>query len=331
LKFGANYLLIENIDYIFKKDKMKELESQNKAQKEMPKIEEEKHEKIEECLKWWKELNDKDKLEIMEIFEKQSKEQFMTWLKSKYKTVVPSMVLFGLDYTHSFHFSVSNRDEDKQEDEDKKEDDTRVLYSLHISKMAHVQLDSTATKCIYLSQLTHSELCDKICKVLDRSTLEMMAKMQFLMQIIGTDRAKLIETDEDVIQTFKTSKQPLFQLSWKPSLSANLNTTVRVVRNALVVMIGISEYADNSRWSNLPNIEEKDIVNFKNLFEKELNYDFVHNQEARMTKEGVKDFFSNLMLSRELHKNSMNYDALIVILCAHGDKGDVLISSDGKG
>ncbi|ETN98478.1 hypothetical protein RFI_39018 [Reticulomyxa filosa] len=198
-------------------------------------------------------------------------------------------------------------------------------------KMAHVQLDSTATKCIYLSQLTHSELCDKICKVLDRSTLEMMAKMQFLMQIIGTDRAKLIETDEDVIQTFKTSKQPLFQLSWKYSLSANLNTTIRVVRNALVAMIGISEYDDNKKWANLPNIKEDDTVNFKDLFEKELNYDFVHNQEARMTKEGVKDFFSNLMLSRELHKNSMNYDALIVILCANGDEGDVLTSSDGKG
>ncbi|ETO11068.1 hypothetical protein RFI_26308, partial [Reticulomyxa filosa] len=285
-----------------------------KTQKEMQKIEEEeKYEKMEECLKWWKELNAKDKLEIMEIFEKQSKEQFVTWLKSKHKTVVPSMVLFGLDYTHSFHFSVSNRDKDKQEDEDKKEDITQVLYCLFFfflgndtimfefvlmrkKKMAHVQLDSTTTK---------------FCKVLDRSTLEMMAKMQFLMQIIGTDRAKLIETDEDVIQTFKTSKQPLFQLSWKYSLSANLNTTVRVVRNALVAMVGISEYDDNSGWPSLPNLKKNDTVNFKDLFEKELNYDFVHNQEARMTKEGVKDFFSNLMLSRELHKNSMNYDALI--------------------
>ncbi|ETO07949.1 hypothetical protein RFI_29439, partial [Reticulomyxa filosa] len=88
---------------------------------------------------------------------------------------------------------------------------------------------------------------------------------------------------------------PLFQLSWKPSLSANLNTTVRVVRNALVAMIGISEYDDNSGWPNHPNIKKNDIVNFKNLFEKELNYDFVHNQKARMTKEDVQEFFDDLM------------------------------------
>ncbi|ETO31514.1 hypothetical protein RFI_05607, partial [Reticulomyxa filosa] len=119
----------------------------------------------------------------------------------------------------------------------------------------------------------------------------------------------------------------------KKYFTANINfgsNNVRVISNALVVMIGISKYHDNKVWPNLPNIKTKDLVNFKELFEKKFNYDFVCNHEPSMAKDDVHEFFANLMINYKLCKNSRHYDALIVILCAHGEEGDMLVTSDGK-
>ncbi|ETO14405.1 hypothetical protein RFI_22965, partial [Reticulomyxa filosa] len=98
-----------------------------------------------------------------------------------------------------------------------------------------------------------------------------------------------------------------------------------VIKNALVVMIAISEY--NTECENLPNVKEKDIKHFRELFKDELNYKFVC-KEPKMDKQDVQEFLVNLMY--KLLKNLSNYDALILIICGHGDAGNALVTSEGE-
>ncbi|ETO32222.1 hypothetical protein RFI_04895, partial [Reticulomyxa filosa] len=113
------------------------------------------------------------------------------------------------------------------------------------------------------------------------------------------------------------------------SKSSNCLIVKKVIKNALVAMIAISEY-DNKEWENLPNVKEKDIKHFRELFKDELNYEFVCNKEPKMDKQDVQAFLSKLIYKYKLYKNSCNYDALIMIISGHGDKQDVLITSDGQ-
>ncbi|ETO00048.1 hypothetical protein RFI_37412, partial [Reticulomyxa filosa] len=103
----------------------------------------------------------------------------------------------------------------------------------------------------------------------------------------------------------------------------------KVIKNALVVMIAISEYTDNRIWSNLPDVREN-IENFKRLFKDELHYTFVCNENAVMNKKDVFVFLTDVIMTHKLYKNTNNYDALIMIISGHGDKGDALIASDGS-
>ncbi|ETO26373.1 hypothetical protein RFI_10764 [Reticulomyxa filosa] len=95
-------------------------------------------------------------------------------------------------------------------------------------------------------------------------------------------------------------------------------------------MIGISEYNSSSDYDNIVNVRENDMVNFKEIFEKQLRYDFISNKSDQMSKEDVQEFFDEMILKHKLYKNTNNYDAVVVIICGHGDIGDALVTSDGK-
>ncbi|ETN99336.1 hypothetical protein RFI_38145 [Reticulomyxa filosa] len=94
-------------------------------------------------------------------------------------------------------------------------------------------------------------------------------------------------------------------------------------------MVAISEY-DNTTWSDLPNVKEKDVTNFKQLFEQELKYEVVCNSVPKMTKQDIQSFLAKLVVNHDLHENKNKYDGLIIIICGHGEDGNMLVSSDGK-
>ncbi|ETO11668.1 hypothetical protein RFI_25708 [Reticulomyxa filosa] len=76
--------------------------------------------------------------------------------------------------------------------------------------------------------------------------------------------------------------------------------------------------------------KKKDVKNIKQLFEQELNYEFMCNPSPRMTKKDFQDFMNQIAIDFNLRKNTNQYDGLIVIICGHGESGNTLITSDGK-
>ncbi|ETO20358.1 caspase-3 [Reticulomyxa filosa] len=195
--------------------------------------------------------------------------------------------------------------------------------------MAEVRLNSTKAK-IKMNKPTFSELYDNVCKLLDWDDFERMVRMKLMVEIVDRNSKQPIETENDLIRAFEASQHPSFQLVWKSSPRSFANSNVRVVRNALVAMIGISEYNEETGWCKLAKVQEKDMANFKDMFENKLKYDFVCNQTPNMTKTDIHEFFEKLIKDKELQENKNSYDALIVILCGHGDDEDVLVTSDGR-
>ncbi|ETN98216.1 hypothetical protein RFI_39294, partial [Reticulomyxa filosa] len=104
----------------------------------------------------------------------------------------------------------------------------------------------------------------------------------------------------------------------------------KLIKNALVVMIAISEYEDNNKWPNLESAKDTDINNFKYIFGQELNYEFVYNKNPKMNKEDAQEFMAQLFVNFKLRRNMNNYDALIMIISGRGNERDVLVTSDGQ-
>ncbi|ETN98091.1 hypothetical protein RFI_39426, partial [Reticulomyxa filosa] len=96
------------------------------------------------------------------------------------------------------------------------------------------------------------------------------------------------------------------------------------IKNALVILIAISEYDDNNKWKNLKNVKEKDIKNFKQLFKQELDYEMVCNPSPKMTKDDVDEFIEQVKFNFKLRKNTSKYDGIIIIVCGHGENGNML-------
>ncbi|ETO32789.1 hypothetical protein RFI_04328, partial [Reticulomyxa filosa] len=70
--------------------------------------------------------------------------------------------------------------------------------------------------------------------------------------------------------------------------------------------------------------------NFKQLFEQELNYTFVTNESPQMTEKDVRSFLTKFTAKYKLHDNTHKYDGLIMIICGHGENGNMLVTSDEK-
>jgi len=97
------------------------------------------------------------------------------------------------------------------------------------------------------------------------------------------------------------------------------------IKNPLVIMLAISEYEEQN---TVVNVWEKDLVNYQELFEGQLKYEFVCNESNKLTRNEAMDFIDNVILSKKLRDNENGYDAIVMIICGHGDNNDVLLTSD---
>ncbi|ETO34886.1 hypothetical protein RFI_02201 [Reticulomyxa filosa] len=108
-----------------------------------------------------------------------------------------------------------------------------------------------------------------------------------------------------ILKRFEFKKnQPSFKIIWTP-FQPIIGGKTKAIKNALVMMIAIN------------------VKNFKQLFKKELNYDEC-NKSPQMTKTDVQSFLVELVATHRLHKNTNKYDVLIIIICGHGKKGNML-------
>ncbi|ETN98471.1 hypothetical protein RFI_39025, partial [Reticulomyxa filosa] len=49
-----------------------------------------------------------------------------------------------------------------------------------------------------------------------------------------------------------------------------------------------------------------------------------------MTKDEIDEFIDKVKINFKLRKNTNEYDGVIIIICGHGDNGNMLVASDGK-
>ncbi|ETO10739.1 hypothetical protein RFI_26638 [Reticulomyxa filosa] len=172
----------------------------------------------------------------------------------------------------------------------------------------------------------------KLIKMKDLTLEELIRQSYSCLNLtfeLADMKNNIIDSDDAVKQVFMM-KEPSFKIRWKSLQQPIISEKHKIIKNALVAMIGISKYVDNTKWPNIPNVKKKDVKNFKKLFEQELNYEFVCNQPQQMTKKDIQSFLARLISNYELHNNTHKYDGLIMIICGHGENGNMLVTSDGK-
>ncbi|ETO31119.1 hypothetical protein RFI_06001 [Reticulomyxa filosa] len=276
------------------------------------------NEKDKEWIKWWSQKNEEDKTTIIEKFKALSNEQFVIWLlnKCKWKNEITEndidSICFSIDAFLAFV--------------------TLFIILLQFIKCMHyltayVIVDERKKE-IKVKRLTFEELVCQSYYCLEWKDFQKMRNENLKLELSDV-KDNIIESDEKVKKEFE-SNEPTFKILWTPYQRPAIIGKTKTIKNALVIMIAISEYMDNTMWRNLPNVKEKDITNFKQLFEQELNYEIVCNLSSNMTKQDVQSFLFELVTNYQLHKNPHKYDGLIVIICGHGDNGNMLVTSDGK-
>ncbi|ETO34184.1 hypothetical protein RFI_02910, partial [Reticulomyxa filosa] len=113
----------------------------------------------------------------------------------------------------------------------------------------------------------------------------------------------IITSDEVVEKEFKIRK-PYFKIVLTPSQRSQPLRVPKVIKNALVAMIAVCEYKSFGELSAV-----KDELNdFQELFKKNLNYEFVHNEELYIDAKKIEDFTDNV--AKQLGENKNQYDAL---------------------
>ncbi|ETO16671.1 hypothetical protein RFI_20668, partial [Reticulomyxa filosa] len=278
-------------------------EKQNKINKAIDEKEEKR-----KWMKWWKAKNEKDKSEIISKFEHLSKSDFGIWLlhQSKWKndltnenlSAICAVIEIYIDYNFIdnvllFLFSKKEQTEKKQED-DGVDCVLFVIvffyyyyffYSNHNNK--HNNMDETK-KLIKMKELTFEELLHQAYICLESKAFQKINNENLKLQLVDM-KNNIIESNEAVKKEFE-SNEPTFKIVWISFQQPAIFGKTKTIKNALVILIAISEYEDNNIWKNLKNVKEKDIKNFKQLFEQELNYEIVYNPSPKMTKEDIQDF-----------------------------------------
>ncbi|ETO01151.1 hypothetical protein RFI_36289, partial [Reticulomyxa filosa] len=140
-----------------------------------------------------------------------------------------------------------------------------------------------------MKDLTLEELIQQIYCCLSLQYFRKMKQENLTFEIVDIND-NIIDSDEAVKQSFMM-KEASVKILWR-SLKQSIIEKHKIIKNALVVMIGISEYMDNKKCG-LSNVKN-DVKNFKELFEQELNYEFVYSQSPQMTKEDVQIFMDRL-------------------------------------
>ncbi|ETO34317.1 hypothetical protein RFI_02778, partial [Reticulomyxa filosa] len=197
------------------------------------------------------------------------------------------------------------------------------LSILFYFQQAYIIVDETK-ELIKLKDLTFEELIQQIYSCLNLQCLEKMQQENLKFELVDMSD-NIINSDEAVQQSFMMEK-PSFKILWKSIISEKY----KIIKNALVVMIAISKYTDKKKYDDLSNVKDEDVKNFKQLFEQELNYTFVTNESPQMTEKDVRSFLTKFTAKYKLHDNTHKYDGLIMIICGHGENGNMLVTSDGK-
>ncbi|ETO31826.1 hypothetical protein RFI_05290 [Reticulomyxa filosa] len=268
-----------------------------------------KKEKNKKWMKWWNQREQRDKTEIIQKFKIMSSEQFRVWLLSecKWKRIITKddidFICFSIDFYLDF-----------------------VIPNQGKGLLAYVIIDEIK-KLIKMKELTFEELLRQSYNCLKLEHFQKMNNEYLKLQLVNMND-NVIESDKDVTKEFETN-EPTFKITWIPFQQLIIIGKTKTIKNALVIMIAISEYMDKT-LRNLPNVNEKDVTNFKQLFEEELKYDFICNPSPKMTKQDLQSFFAKLNANYDLHENTRKYDGLIVIICGHGEDGNVFVTSDGK-
>ncbi|ETO24895.1 hypothetical protein RFI_12261 [Reticulomyxa filosa] len=265
-------------------------------------------------MEWWNQREQKDKTEIIEKFKIMSNEQFGLWLlnECKWKNEITKDDIDPIRFLLNTYISFVITNQDNKEDE----------------LIAYVIMDEKK-KLIKMKELTFEELLRQTYNCLESKSFQKINKENLKLQLVDI-KNNIIESDESVKKEFANNNEPIFKIIWTSFQQQTILGKTKTIKNALVIMIAISEYDDNNIWKNLKNVKEKDIHNFKQLFEQELNYEIVYNQSPKMTKQDVQTFLAKLIVNYELHENSHKYDGLIIIICGHGENGNMLVTSDGK-
>ncbi|ETO19696.1 hypothetical protein RFI_17534 [Reticulomyxa filosa] len=268
-------------------------------------------------MKWWNQREQKDKTEIIEKFKTMSNEQFGIWLlkESKWRHEITkddiNFICFSIDAYIEF---VMTSQDNKEEEE--VESVILLFYSYEKKKL------------IRMKKLTFEELLHQSYYCLEAKHFQKMNNENVKLQLVDM-KNNIIETDEDVMKEFENS-EPTYKIAWISFQRPVILGKVKTIKNALVILIAISEYDNNNKWKNLKNVKEKDITNFKQLFEQEMNYEMVCNPSPKMTKDDVDEFIEQTKFNFKLRKNTSQYDGLIIIICGHGEDGNMLVASDGK-
>jgi len=193
-------------------------------------------------------------------------------------------------------------------------------------------------------------LNEVIYSCMDETLRKQCYKREVLIKIKDMDDCD-VETDENVVDAFDSEdvhfivnvNDPLMKKQVendalpKKQVENDPPTKMQVeydplpkkqVKNALVVMVGISEY--QNPYHHLENVKNKDVKNFRRVFEEEFKYKFVCTSNF-ITKSDLQDFFEiEVIYKHQLRKNTNKYDALIIIICGHGENNNSLVTSDGK-
>ncbi|ETO33708.1 hypothetical protein RFI_03392 [Reticulomyxa filosa] len=259
-------------------------------------------------MKWWKERNEKDKADVIKRFEQLSSNDFERWLlkESKWKTNFKKQDMYAICIAIEAYINYCSSD-----------DEYSKVYVIINGKK----------ELIKMKELTFEELVRQSFSHLKLNDFKKIENENLKLKIMDTNN-KIIDSDEDIKQKFNqnsgnSNNEPLFKITWTQFEQR------KIIKNPLVIIIAISEYEDKRIWSDLSGVKEKDLNNYKQLFQKELKYEVIHNQCPKMTKQDVQNFMDKIILKNELRKNRNNYDGLIIIICGHG-KNDNLIASDGK-
>ncbi|ETO12158.1 hypothetical protein RFI_25219, partial [Reticulomyxa filosa] len=271
-------------------------------------------EKYKNWLKWWNQKEQRDKKEIIKKFKTMSNEEFGKWLSNecKWKYHITKDDVDSIRFSIIAYLEFINQDNTEEK--------VNQLYDL-LFLLAHVMVGEIKKE-IKMKELTFKELLRQSYCCLEATDFQKINDENLKIHLVDM-KDNILESDRDVEKEFE-SNEPLFKIRWTPIIGKT-----KKIKNALIVMIAISEYEDNDKWCNLESVKDEDITNFKYIFEQELNYKFVCNEKPKMNKEDVQEFIDKLFIDFKLRRNLNNYDAFIMIISGHGDENDVLVTSEG--
>ncbi|ETO33296.1 hypothetical protein RFI_03810, partial [Reticulomyxa filosa] len=264
------------------------------------------HGKVKGLEKWWNQINQKGKAEIATNFKTMSSERFEAWL------------LLDSDWGYALT----------------KNDINTICLFIEADTPLPKRIEFTAylifnndKKMIKMGELTFKELLRHVYTILDQTISQEIDENSKLQLVdMGND---IIESDEAVKRAFE-NYMSVFTIIWTQIQRPVTFEETKIIKNPLVVMLVISKYKYNRKWPNLQHSKDTDINNFRHIFQQELNYKFVCNTKTKMNKQDVHTFLNGVIFNYKLYQNTDNYDALILIISGHGDKGNVLVSSNGE-